>query len=213
MAQFHFEQPRFKQSEAVREEAKTPAFLEKWGFRKYTPEELDEIREELNNIWHSRSTTVDTEDLLVSHLPDEALMVYDKIDGIMGTATMDKNWREWLNKYLAARNEKNPDKQKDVVSGIVAGGVKNWAEILNLYKDAESFLKDYRGEIHLDLTNKHGEVYGQKELSLAELSREELVAMLENKLLVDMTPLIRCRTRAKKEQEAPRPEGQIGLAA
>ncbi|MBI4837232.1 MAG: hypothetical protein HY813_02420 [Candidatus Portnoybacteria bacterium] len=197
--QFHREQlgstpERIKQTKS--------AFLEKWDLKEYTLEELDEIREELNNIWHSRSKTVDTEDLLVSHLPDEALMVYDEVDGFMDAAATDKNWHEWLNKYLAARNEENPDKQKEVLSGIVTGGVKNWAEILNLYKDAENLLKDYRGEIHTDLINKHGEAYRQKELSPVELSREELVAMLENKLLVDMTPLIRCKTRAKKEQES-----------
>lgn len=213
MTRSFYEQSHLGQPEIASEEAKTPTLWEKWGFKEYTPEELDEIREELNNIWHSRSKTVDTEDLLVSHLPDEALMVYDKVDGFLGAAATDKNWREWRNKYLAARNEENLDKQKDILSGIVAGGVTNWAEILNQYKEAENLLRSYREEIHVDLTNRHGEMYRQNDFSPAELSRGELVAMLENKLLVEMTPLIRCRTHARKEQEALRAEREIRPAA
>jgi hypothetical protein len=212
MAQFYYEQPRFDRSKTVHEAIKTPTFWEKWGFKDYTPEELDEIREELNNIWHSRSKTVDTEDLNVSSLPDETLMVYDKFVEMIKIAERDKNWQKWLGRYLSADEKEDFDKMKEVLSGIVDGGVKNWSEIYRDYRQAEDFLNDYRQEIQAGLIKRHGELYQKKNLSISELSRSELVAMMANDLEKRMIPLIRCKTKAEqrdREREKTRPPKQM----
>jgi len=220
MAQFHYEQPHFGQPEVVPKEAKTPAFWEKWGLKKCAPEELDEIREELNNIWHSRSKTVDTKDLLVSHLPDEALMVYDKFGDMIKTAERDKNWHEWLGRYLSADEKEDFDGMKEVLSGITDGGVKNWSEIHRDYRQAEDLLNDYRQEIQTGLVGGHDELYQEKDLSISELSRSELVAMMANDLEKRMAPLIRCKTKAEREDRErekrrppKQPEQRMSLAA
>lgn len=175
------------------------SFVEKYDLKNYTPEELNKIRKELENLWRSRTNRIDTAGLETGSLSPESLAAYGKFSRMLSEAESDEKWKCFLNEYCLAREVGDFDKAKNLLSEIETRGITNWPEILEAYQKTENFIKEYRQLAHTDEIDKYGEMHKREDFSPADLGRAELIAMLENRLLLEMTPLIRCRNKLKKQ--------------